>query len=273
MDKVDFNEEKILDALQRSGYLFESEISKKLTDNSFFVESNAVIIDKYSRKSREIDLIAEYHNFQKTNHEDRCSCTIKFVFEIKNTNSPLLLLTEYQHSPIVEAWDVFKELLTIPSHLSYYNDKIRENLLDNDESLYTQYCSFQEKKGSKELMALHPDNIHSGLQKIVQYCEEHVRYEHGDTDYLRHFIYLPVLLISEDLYELKIEDSIPKIYKTEEASLIYNYHQDDEPKACLIKIITKNGFNDFMQKMLLYEKQIEEDMVALRKKQESRLKK
>lgn len=270
MDKIEFDEDKILEALNRSGYLFESEISKKLTISGYFVESNKVVIDKFTGKSREIDLIAEYDdNIFERDYSKRCYSKIKFAFEIKNTSSPVVVLTEYQNSLNDAIWESIKEYITVPSGLEYYNFNISEKLIHDNQSLYTQYCSFQEKKGSKnELMALHPDNIHSGIQKITQFCQEHIGHlENDESNYLRHFLYIPVLLISGDLYELKILNDEPKIFKTEETSLIYNFHHNEEPTSCLVKILTKDGLDNFLKEMLLLEKDIEENMVNIRSKQ------
>lgn len=270
MDKIKFDEKKVIEALNRSGYLFESEISKKLTNMGYFVESNKVVIDKFTGKSREIDLIAEYGNdvFNR-DYSHKCYCKIKFAFEIKNTSSPVLVLTEYQNSINDEIWSSIKDYITVPKGIEYYS-QVSEELIYNNKSLYTQYCSFQEKKGSSELMALHPDNIHSGIQKITQYCQEHIEsFEIYKDNYLRHWIYLPVLLISEELYELKInENNIVEIFKTEEATLIHNYHHNNEPTSCLVKVVTKNGLDNFMNSMLILEKEIESKMINLRKKQE-----
>lgn len=146
MDKIKFDEKKVLDALSRSGYLFESEISKKLTNMGYFVESNKVVIDKFTGKSREIDLIAEYGNdvFNR-DYSHKCYCKIKFAFEIKNTSSPVLVLTEYQNSINDEIWSSIKDYITVPKGIEYYS-QVSEELIYNNKSLYTQYCSFQEKK-------------------------------------------------------------------------------------------------------------------------------
>ncbi len=269
MDKVNFDETKILEALSRSGYLFESEISKNLTTKGYFVESNKSIIDKLTGKSREIDLIAEYDKGFDRDYSQKCSSKIILAFEIKNNSSPLILLTEYQNSINDEIWEAIKSFVTIPNGLEYYNFDLSESFIYHNPALFTQYCSFQEKKGSKDLMASHPDNIHSGIQKITQYCQEQVNLvEDDENNYLRHWIYLPVLLISEELYELRLdENNIPKISKTEEATLIYNYHHNNEPSSCLVKIVTKLGLDSFLNSMLLLENNIESNMIDLRKKQ------
>lgn len=41
---------------------------------------------------------------------------------------------------------------------------------------------FQKKKGSEELMASHPDVIHSGLVKINHYCEDAIDIDRGTVE-------------------------------------------------------------------------------------------
>ena len=91
--------------------------------------------------------------------------------------------------------------------------------------LYTQYCSFSHKKGqkNKELIALHPETVYAGLSKITQYCEEEKAHwdDHEIDKYYRKFVYLPVLLIKEELYELQIIDKAnPILHKVNESQLL-----------------------------------------------------
>jgi len=271
MEKIKFDNNELIGALQRSGYLFESEIAQYLYRNSFFVESNQVIIDPMTGKNRELDLIAEYHYGNKPVSNDKCRAKIKFVFELKNNNAPIVLMTEYQSSPNIEDWLGLKDYITLPKGLHYNSSGgYYDRLIDCDKySIFTQYCSFQKKKGDKELMALHPENIYSGLAKITQYCEidieerEKVEEPNG---YFRHFINLPVLLIADDLYELKLSnDNKPNLTKVDSSLLVYNYHNNNnEPTMAFIFVVTKKGFTAFMNSMLKLENDIEENMKNIR---------
>jgi hypothetical protein len=73
MEKIEFSENEIIDALQRSGYLFESEISQYLSQSGFFVESNQVILDPITRKNRELDLIVRAHSIWPPRASDLAS--------------------------------------------------------------------------------------------------------------------------------------------------------------------------------------------------------
>lgn len=270
--KIEIKEGEMLEALNRSGYLLESEISTILYKLGFFVESNQVIEDPISGKSREIDLIAEFYNYNKDRIGNKTASKIKFVFEIKNNLFPIVLLTKFKSSPNIEEWIGLKEALTKPKFLLYepfesYYDK----LILNQESIFTQYCSFQKKKANEDLMALHPDNIHDGLSKITQYCEEMVKlydeeliYEKRNKEnsadvYFKHFLYMPILLINDDLFELHDD----RLIRVDSSILVFNYYFQKEPKMAFIFVVTKKGFHPFISKMTELEDDVEIKMINI----------
>lgn len=272
MDKINFNEEEILGALERSGYMFESEISKLLSEEGFFIETNTVIKDPFTGKSREIDLIAEFYEQNDEYQKNKCFTKVKYVFEIKNNSAPIVLLTELESNPNIQDWEGLKECWTIPTDLvDFYNSDYWDKLVISKKfSIFTQYCSFQKKNKNDEMMALHPDNIYAGLSKISQYCEQKIESFNLDKNpdqYLRLFLYLPILLISDDLYELKYNDEkIPKLNKSECSLLLYNYHYNEEPKMSYVFVVTRNGLKDLLNFMMETEKQVFDNLVQLRKK-------
>lgn len=272
MDIIKPNENEMLEALGRSGYLLESQISKILSEAGFFIRTNQMIKDPITGKNREVDLIAEYYEHRPRRSENKCCSQIHFVFEIKNTSAPLVLLTDFKYSPQIDDWYGLKERMTIPKGLSYDPfDAFYEQIIHKDKfSIFTQYCSFQKKKANEELMALHPDNIHEGLSKITQYCEEQIEereYEEEANGYLRHFLYIPILLIRDDLFELHYDDNKKLSLKRVESSiLVYNYLKNDQPEMAYVFVVTKKGFDIFMKDMLELENKIELEMIEKRKK-------
>lgn len=276
MEQLKPNKTEMIDSIKRSGYLLESLISKYLSQSGFFVESNQVIVDPFTGKSREIDLVAEYHNWDGTNSrsEHKCVSKINFVFEIKNNSAPIVLLTEFEHSPNIEDWLGIKERQTFPEEMKEkYFTGYWDSLVDaNRGKIFTQYCSFQKKKQNDELMALHPDNIHVWLGKISQYCEESIEAWGRETvdsrnGYFRNFVHLPVLLISEDLYELEFDDKgEADLKKVERSLLVHNYHYKNKPSMAYVFVVTKKGFTKFIDDMLELERKIKLDMIEFRKK-------
>ena len=119
-DQRKLTKDDFIEAIKRSGYLLESEIANTLARADFFVESNQVIEDPITGKSRELDLIAEY--FDKSNNkggEHRVCAKIKFVFEIKNNIFPLVLMTKFEFSPNIEIWESTKEIQTAPEGITF----------------------------------------------------------------------------------------------------------------------------------------------------------
>src|SRR5690606_230723 len=271
MQKLEFNEKEFIESLERSGYLLESEISEYLNKSGFITENNQVIIDPFTGKSREIDLTAEYFNFRERVSETKCVAKVRFVFEIKNNSAPIVLLTKFEHSPNLEAWLGLKRWITIPEELKnlHYDGYWNKLIWSKDNSIFSQYCSFQKKKANEELMALHPENIHAGLSKITQYCEEAIDragYIEVENEYWRDFIYIPVLLINDDLYELHNNGKEYNLDKVESSMLVYNYHYKNNFSMTYVYVVTKDGFSNFLDSTLKIEEEIETEMIELRKK-------
>jgi len=272
---LNISEVEMIEALKRSGYLLESEISKVLAEAGFSIETNQIIEDPITGKGREIDLMAEFNSlYNEERSRLKVASKVRFIFEIKNNLFPIVLLTKYRFTPNIEDWIGLKEAVTLPNDIKYeWFESFYDELIKNrSEGIYTQYCSFHKKKANDELMALHPDNIHDGLLNITLHCEEMVKifdtsllYEKTDTakkdDYFRHFIYLPILLLNDNLYEL-IDD---KLTKVDSSILIFNYFFNKEPKMAYIFVLTKKGFPAFMNKMINLENRTEQKMYEARK--------
>lgn len=256
-------------ALSRSGYLLEAEVANKLRSMSFFVETNLVIEDPISGKSREIDIAAEYYDWNKPKRDVKAASKIEFVFEVKNNTFPLVLLNEFDFSPRVEDWVGLKDAVTLPQGIEFDRlDSYYESLIEsNRNNVFSQYCSFQKKKQNDELMALHPENIHSGIAKIIQYCDECAeRWEEEESEdhvhtYLRHFLYMPVLLIKDDLYVLQND----KLNKVDTSILVVNYHYKKQPTMAYVFVITHNGLEKFINNALKLESDVEKKLIKVMK--------
>jgi hypothetical protein len=147
----------------------------------------------------------------------------------------------------------------------FYSDFFDVLFNQTQKDLFTQYCSFSKKK-NEELMAHHPENIYSALQKITHFCEELTNHKNFETrvgadDYLRNFLYLPVLLINEDLYELDIdENNQNKLKSVDRSHLIFNYHYKQEPQTSIVHVVTKSGLEEFLKEILVAEEKVQESM-------------
>lgn len=241
----------MLEALTRSGYLLEAEIAKELTNLGFFVETNQVIQDPLTGKSREIDITAEYWRHDPK-RSSKVSAKIEYIFEVKNNPFPLVLLNEFEFSPRVESWLGLREVITNPTNASYdgFHDFWEPLIEKRKNKIFCQYCSFQRKKQNDDLMALHPDVVHTGIAKIIQYSDECVeawedwQSEESDREdrFMRHWLFLPILLLNDDLYELR-DDTLEKV---DHSILLVNYHYKGEPRIAFVYVVTKKGFRRFV---------------------------
>lgn len=258
--------EVMLQAIMNSGYLMECEIANSLSKDGFFIETNRMLEDPNTGKSREIDLIAEYYdrNDQRVWEKNVCA-KIEFIFEIKNNIYPLVLMNKYDFSPNIEIWESIKEIQT-PKDIEWGLDNYYDKISIVDEPIFTQYCSFDKKKTKdRKIIAKHSEQLHAGFSKIVQYCEEAVEswQERKEADgYFRKFMFLPALVINEDLYELEIRSGEePLLHKTEESKLLFSYHFKNRPEIATIWIVTKKGFENFIQRLIRLERTMEAEMI------------
>lgn len=110
----------MVESIKRSGYLFEAEIAQYLEKAGYFVQSNMVIKDESTGKSRDIDMLAEfYRGYDQERVKAKCKCKIEFVIEVKNNPVPLVQLNQFSWTPLVESLDGLKEEVIIPNSIDY----------------------------------------------------------------------------------------------------------------------------------------------------------
>ena len=279
-EEIKISENEMLEALERSGYILESAISKQLVTLGYEIESNFVTIDPITGNNREIDIFAQIYDESRSGGEKEALKLIAstwFVMEIKNNNSPFVLLTEFEFKPDSRVHGGLKLVSTIPSDSSFIDyfgyPSFHIDISDRKRKIYTQYCSFSRKNQKNELMASHPDNLYSDILKIVNYCEEMVEsWEDNDfnmsgDDYLRNFLYLPVLVINDDLFELNLlKRGGKRLTKVSYSKLAFGYRYKSEPKVAIVYIVTKEGLEDFLSMTRKMDMQVEEMMLESKKR-------
>lgn len=273
------DEKTLLEAIARAGYLLEAKVAELLTKQGLFVESNIMIEDPLTGKSREIDLLAQFDVIYRE-ITDYTIANIDFICEVKNNPYPFILLSKFQDSPHTELWDSIKNMVTLPDifhkkdrysllhDLDFYDELTRKKI-----DLYTQYCSFQPKKSNEknnELMAWHPDYLYESLTKITMLCEKKIEWwDDKKTDkYFRDYLFMPVLIIRDDLYELELGEgeADAKLKKVKQSYLIHNYHYNSEPKSAIIFVVTFDGLVDFLKQMAEIKDKVEDNLIKLREK-------
>ena len=273
-------EAEMFASLMRSGYLLESEVAKLFVSRGYFVETNQVLKDPITGKSRELDLLAEYREIDPICGEVDAYSKIYLICEVKNNLYPIVLLTPYSFSPNGDERGDLKqgqtgEGLLQGFDLDYFISQWTYSL--SQQPQFTQYCSFERKKNNNknELMAVHPEELYIGLSKITQACEEAVdRWQSTEmTNHLkanrahRNHLYLPVLIVKDHLYELSSgADGRHAFQQVQSSRLHFAYYYNDEPRTAMVYVVTQSGLNPFIDDMLELERKAIDHLVnGLRK--------
>ena len=249
-----------------------------LNSKDYFIEPNSVILDPNTGKNREIDIVAHKNDMYK-DYENKVNSMVFFAFELKNNLYPVVLLSKYHFNPSSPD-DLIREYISSAAEERKYDgfENFYEPLIHDSSNIYSQYCSFNKKNKNAEMMAYHPDELYNGISKVVQFCEDHVPWwyekqnlpaemEFGNHDeWFRHWLYLPVILLKNELYEFEIQDNQTSLRKTEKSHLIFNYHYKNEPKSIMVTFITEKGLPAWLERLQILESQAEAELLKKKKK-------
>jgi hypothetical protein len=268
---------EILECLQRSGYVLESRIVRALADAGYFVEPNQAIADPRTGKSREIDLVAEWDEFDRS----RPGISVRTIFAVEAINNPLpiVLMTRRPWSPSL-LLEAFVKFGTTPAAMPFLDD------LDlgaarglEDEVLYSQYCGITRKRGGgedqgfgkqRQLMASHPDDMHSSLLKLSEFAETEVSHfrardwPEGDS-YWRLWCWEAVLVVGGDLLAFELDDAdSPSIDELDSGHLIFNFHTNDEPRSILVHVVRERCLLALLAKVCAIDRSLASQLYAYR---------
>lgn len=261
--------DELLKCLARSGYLLESQIVRELDAQGYFVEPNQVLRDPRTGKSREIDLVAEYYSYVPEHRGLRVKT--HFVVEIVNNRLPVVLLTQRPFSPNSD-FESYVKFGTTPDPAPFYLElDIYEERSPQNEALFAQYCALSMKKGeARELMASHPDDLYSSLQKLSEYVEQELEvFQHWGAetknDIWRVFFWHPMLVVGGQLFAISVSDSgNPKVEEVESAFLEFNWHQGEDHKTTAIEVVQIAAMYERMAKIVSWDSALEAKLHALR---------
>jgi len=260
--------DEMLECLQRSGYMLESTVVRNLHAAGFFVEPNQSLQDERTGKSRELDIVAEFYSYNP-DHRGVCVKTT-FVIEVINNSYPFVLTTQRPWTPN-SPLDDYVRYASTPSedhgnpflgHVDVFNIKGFENW-----QLHSQYCAFTRKKSDSELMAHHPDDVHSSIQKMVEYSIDAIQtWPFSEPDkYWRLFFWQPVLVLRGDLFILNdTPDTKPELKPAKSGKLEYNFHYRGKAESMLVDIVTEPHLLRLLKDYVMQDETCEEQIVKLR---------
>lgn len=202
------------DALLRSGYLLETRVESILQDEGYLAEANSAYSDPETQKSRELDVhaISAY-----TLDSELDTVFSVLLIECINNPQPIAFLTKEPIAPFLHAqevrlsglpvkvmdekepdmWVSLSQFTNLNSYHHYCKGRIS-----------TQFCSFAQKKNTKEWMAFHEDDHFDSFKKLSAALDHYER-EHyhswvmgnPDDETINLQIYYPVLVLQGDLLE------------------------------------------------------------------------
>jgi hypothetical protein len=248
---------EIADCLRRSGYLLESRLVRSLAGAGFFVEPNVAILDARTGKSREIDALTEYYEYDPKRRD--VSAKTYFAIEAVNNNLPFVLMTPHPGSPN----DVFEEYLrygTTPDASSVLKGIDLYEERGGDNPRYTQYCGLSRKKANDDLMASHLDDIYTSLLKLAEFTEnQYEEFENHDwapdDSFWRLHFWQGILVVGGDLVTAtQDENGDLSVIEVESGTLIFNFHVREEPRSTLIHVVRERHMLEFISNIVAVDR-------------------
>jgi hypothetical protein len=264
MENDTINNNEIIAALKRSGYLLENRILSQFLKRKITAEANhKIIFENDENKSREIDVIAtKFIDTIQLNDNDSISLCAHFIVECINNSQPLGLFEN------LGDWDepssdwIFTitngdmemaEIIGITFPRAIYDYEIERN----NSNPAKQYCTFQKKKGDHkkdQWMAYHPDDFHKTLSKLVDASQLsatslHERWAGRQPQILRIDTFIPIIVLQNELFKI-----IQKSDKETEIELLNAKHQrlkssseESNNRNISIDIVQEDFFNTYLE--------------------------
>lgn len=138
------------------------------------------------------------------------------------------------------------------------------------ENLFSQYCVITTKRGDKELMATHPDDVYGSLLKLAEYVEDEIevwasRDGLEEDQYWRMFFWQPMLVLSGQLVSAHFqEDGTAELRETSIGRLEFNWHAEDENRTTVIEVVTEEFFLERLAAVVQKDDELEGKLHSLR---------
>ena len=265
------SKEEIKSALYRSGYLLESRVANWFSENDFFVVPNFTFYDSLIQKSREIDLFVENtSNYSATNKN--ISCSTNFIIETINNDRPIVFFSNKKYIDTDNVFSQINHLSTYPNSEDDYLFLIDYNKLHYfNEIIATQYCSFQEKKKSKnqnktEWMAYHPDDLYDNFRKLLFSSQKILadwRELFDDNVWHRLFRFQPLLIIENNMLEAEVIEKEIKLIDKKMLSFSFSHTLEKEHYSIIIDVISEDYLSEYVKKIKMEDEQMFEDILKI----------
>ncbi len=266
-------EDKMKEAVNRSGYLLEQRVEDVLKENGFQINYENYFRDDITDKIREIDVVAsEDLSSQKLGHQLRTGrhsyLNYRLICECKNNFQPLVFFRqkdfkkkefiESSQMIIHEVWPNAETSISLSDEDKFVESPYftMSNHYYSNEILSNQYCTFQLKSNDK-WEANHSEdqnNIFSTLIKASLAHKKKLKDEFKDIDsneceYKASFIF-PIIIYQGDLYITNdSKNGDVELDKIDHLVYLIHYKDKSSERMFAIDVITESYLPELITKI------------------------
>jgi len=202
------------EAIQQSGYLIEQRVEPIIRQSFGYVQTNPIYKDPDTGKSCELDISALSASILDAN---KPSCIFPMLLcECENNSQPTVFFTTEAFIPYLLRDDLKVSGIPVKfwdNNKNRYMDFADFTGIEGfhhycDTNIATQYCTFQKKKDKSGWLALHSEEQHDTLNKlikgidyeIVKHFESYYLPDEVSKEHVNVQIYYPLIILQEGLY-------------------------------------------------------------------------
>jgi len=265
-DSPNITQKEALEALKRSGYLLESRLESILRQHEFRVETNSLIPDDITGRSREVDIWAGCARCNEFGPNKEGQLFLELVVECVNPPQPIAFITKDRPDPLFEQkdfWDALKLVgnppepaMPVHNMWSWLNSSLDLERFHHywPGRISTQYCSFSKKRGSSEWMAHHRDEDHETIRKLCLATDHYIR-DCIVPGFVRTgawalTLVYPVIVVGTSLYDVRPTKRSARILKTQHINYRCSQSIHGESADYHIDVVTEAGFPRYLERVL-----------------------
>ncbi|MCI5057099.1 MAG: hypothetical protein MRY83_13380 [Flavobacteriales bacterium] len=251
--------EEILNALQKSGYLFEQDVATEFEKLGYHVDTNYAYNDTDTDKSREIDVRAFKQIYK--NDELNAHIYVEILVECKNSETPLVFIEREKNKR--EQAPTPKEYI-FP--FSEYHKRVGENKVSlhkpfqylnlsrhhyhyKESNKATQFAKIFRK--GRDWVANH-EGIYDSLilpqAKLLEYRKKDIiNYCRNDKQKVV-WLFFPVVVLKDYLYSYDLTKDDDNLTEKKRISFVRNLDAANLKGSYLVDFITFGHIKNYIQK-------------------------
>jgi hypothetical protein len=252
--------EQVLSALDRTGFVFEHRVARKLCEFGFTVDLNDAFVDPESGKSREIDVIASSHKRVR-----QVGINVTVIAECKNFADPLIVLGHSGHYGIHSYFFQPPVITFDPLQFRFANRDPEEYCgiyatLDMHNLPSCQPKAFvgghlikMRRHGDKKWDATN-DSVYDSIIYPLAKATKHFRKRWEDDDYLEPWVspffdyVFPALITAGEIFAVDVlPNEEPTVKKVKWASLMRKFAHEE----FLMDVVSFDYVGDYLQERVL----------------------